>query len=168
MIRILVTTADLPDADSVSRPSLYGAMAQTVLLLEREVKLRTPIGASAAARGSIAGEVRGALAGRGQIVGVVGSPLSYIPVIERGRRPGKMPPPDALELWVRRKLKVQNVEEAKGIAFAISRKIAARGTEGAFMFERALEENQGAIRQIFERAGLGITIRIQRDLPEAR
>src|SRR5687768_99335 len=101
-----VRGADLADPEQAIPPLLEPAMAEATLLLEREVKIRTPIGVTESARGSIASQVdRGVPLGRGMTIrGRVGSPLAHVAVIERGRRPGKMPPVDALELWVRRRM----------------------------------------------------------------
>jgi hypothetical protein len=45
-----------------------------------------------------------------------------------GRSPGKQPPIDPIELWVKKKLKIP-AAQAKGVAFAIAKKIAKEGTD---------------------------------------
>lgn len=52
----------------------------------------------------------------------------YAGVIELGRRPGgKQPPIDALAAWVRRKGIARDPKDARGVAFAIARKMASQG-----------------------------------------
>lgn len=164
-----ITGADLPSGEEVVTPALEAAMTEALMLLEREVKARTPIGATATARGSIASEVRrGSGAGRGAPVirGVVGSPQAHVTVLERGRRPGAKPPPsDALELWVRRKLKITDIKKAKSAAFLIARAIGRRGTEAVKMFEEASKENETKVLKIFEKAGVHMALRLARDKP---
>lgn len=45
-----------------------------------------------------------------------------------GRSPGKQPPVDPIEQWVKKKLKIPS-NQARAIAFAISKKIGREGTE---------------------------------------
>jgi hypothetical protein len=87
------------------------------------------------------------------VVGVVGSPLVYSEVIERGRRPGaRMPPPEALRTWVERKL------GPEVSPFVVARAIARRGIEPRRMLERAVEGSRpaaegiwaGVVRQLLE------------------
>jgi hypothetical protein len=168
-IQVIVSGGRLPDPTGVVDPLMDAAMTETVMLLERETKRRTPVGVTEALRGSIAGEVRyGQTADRGVLLGGVGTPMAYGAVVEHGRKPGgKMPPIDALELWVRRKVWMDGgdggrrrptVQQARGIAFAIARKIAREGTEGVHMFEEALRENEDKVRSIWNRVGMDIVL----------
>lgn len=174
-----VDAPTFPEPDAIFREELERGTTQALALLEREVKIRTPRGATGAARGSIGSEVRwGRAAGLGRpvLLGLLGSPLAHVPVLEHGRRPGqKMPPPDALVLWVRRKLTVEvkgrggkvrtrrpTLKEAEGIAFVIARSIAAKGTEAVRMFEQALEENEATVFEIFDRTAGDIVLRLTR------
>ena len=65
--------------------------------------------------------------------------MPYAAVIEYGRRPGRMPPVDVLAGWVRRKFGLKE-KEARGIAFAIARKIAAKGTAPRFVILNSFPE----------------------------
>jgi hypothetical protein len=56
--------------------------------------------------------------------------------VELGTRP-HFPPVDALMDWVKVKLGISSPTEARRVAFLVARKIAARGTQGAFMFRDA-------------------------------
>lgn len=162
---------ELRDPAGVFPPAIRSAVTETVALLEREVKRRVPIGVTEAARGSIAGEVRvGTALGMGDALGTVGSPIAYVRVLNDGRRPGqRMPPPESLELWVRRKITKTGprggnigltVKEARSIAFLIARAIGRRGTPPLHFFEDALTENEARIRAIWHRAGVQIAFRM--------
>jgi hypothetical protein len=61
----------------------------------------------------------------------------YAAPVETGARP-HMPPPDALLLWVQKKFDIEDEKDALSAAFAVAKNIAKRGTQGHFMFERAL------------------------------
>lgn len=182
MLRIVVEGGDLGDPEKILPQELKRAMTEAVLLLERAVKPKVPIGVTGAARGSVAGEVRGGPGGGsmgvplsvGELLGVVGSPLPYVAVINDGRRPGqKAPPAEALELWVRRKIqwsrtrqgprggrKRLTAAEARGIAWVIAQRIGKRGIEGKRFYEEALRENEPRLEEIFDRAGYRIALKL--------
>ena len=171
MFTIEIVLPDLENAGAVVQREIRAALAEVALLLEAETKRATPVGATGTLRGSIASEVRDG-PGLRDLQAVVGTPAKYGDVVERGRRPGRMPPPDQLELWVRRKLRVTGPRggkraptqaEAKGIAWLIARKIARRGTEGAAMFYEAVEKSQGIIEQRLNAAGAAIVVQLNGD-----
>lgn len=134
-------------APALVRRELTAATLEASLLLERETVERTPkgVGAGGGLAGSIAArepEISGEL-----VLGAVGTPLAHAEPVELGSRP-HFPPIAPLEDWVRAKLG-KSKEEARGVAFAVARKIAAEGTEGAFMFTTALAENEAQIARIY-------------------
>lgn len=110
----------------------------------------TPRGASGLGRGSIFTELRGRPGAR---TGVVASSLFYLPIVERGRRPGKQPPTKALLLWVVRKLGISDARRARSVAFLIARKIGRVGTTGASMFFQAAQRLDPIARQRFQALG---------------
>lgn len=134
-------------APDVVRAELGAAMVVADMLVLREVAERTPT-AHGLLRQSLFQEER---INDTSVIGVVASPLSYVAPVELGRKPGKMPPVDAIEDWVIQKLGV-SVEEAPGIALAIARKIKYRGTQGAHMFQHGLEASAGQINGVFRKA----------------
>jgi len=75
----------------------------------------------------------------------------YSAPVELGSRP-HFPPIDALIPWVIKKFGATDEQTARGIAFAIARKISRRGTQGAFMYEKAMEILQGEAIGIMERS----------------
>jgi HK97 gp10 family phage protein len=65
--------------------------------------------------------------------------------VEFGRKPGKMPPIDVIERWVRLKLRVK--DNTRVAAFAIARKIAAVGTKPQPFMKPAFEVAQSKFRK---------------------
>jgi hypothetical protein len=124
------------------------AMNKALQLLEGQIASRTPVN-TGQLRQSITHQI---LSPFPNLVGSVGSPQPYAPVMEEGRRPGaKMPPVDAIKLWVVRKLGIPP-EEADGVAFVIARSIARKGIEGRHMFQEGLEVSEPHINQLFNEA----------------
>jgi hypothetical protein len=54
--------------------------------------------------------------------------LDYIYYLEKGRKPGKRPPVDALIPWVKARGMATDDKQARSIAFLIARKIGENGT----------------------------------------
>jgi hypothetical protein len=73
----------------------------------------------------------------------------YSAPVDLGSRP-HFPPVDALIPWVIKKFGATDEQTARQIAFAIARKIARRGTQGAFMYEQALAILQEEAAEIME------------------
>jgi hypothetical protein len=137
-------------APDVVDDELYRAGLEAVLLVEREVKERTPsgVGGGAGLKGSIAG--RATRPGIDGAIGVVGSPLNYAIPVELGTKP-HMPPVEPLADWARFKLGLSD-QEARGVGFLIARKIAREGTKGTHMFGRAIAENERQVLRMFSAA----------------
>lgn len=141
--RVLRAAPAIVDADIVP------AILESQFLLEREVRDRTPTSGAGTLRDSI-----GALPiviGASEVVGEVGTSLSYAQPVESGSKPHR-PPVEPIAEWVRRKLG-KRPEEAKSIAWAIAGKIAKEGSPGAFMFRDGLAAVQS---QILEILGSGV------------
>lgn len=80
------------------------------------------------------------------------SGFAYGVVVREGRRPGKAPPPGALDDWVRVKLGVP-LKMIKSVAFLIGRKIARFGTKPNPYHLAALEEGRPIIGSEATRMG---------------
>jgi len=93
------------------------------------------------------------------IEGVLGSPAKYGEPVEYGTKP-HFPPIEPIKYWVEKKLGI-GPEKSASVAFLIARKIAEKGTEGAYMFTNAWEENQGAIEAILDRIPDEVRRRLQ-------
>lgn len=149
----------------VSR-ELTKAMYEAVLFLETKVKEYLPseiegfsrgvgvFGDQGGLRSTIHGEVeKGSPPG---IVGIVGHSSVYGDVIERGRSAGKgMPPKGALVRWMEVKLGM-GTEEARKKEYVLRRSIGKKGFPGVHMFERAFNDHEAAVRNIFEQYGFTI------------
>lgn len=85
--------------------------------------------------------------------------IAYGLPVEFGRKPGRRPPIEPLELWIKRKgiqwsrkLKSGRVVpmSTNQMAWALALHIAAHGTKGAFMFREGLRIANPSIDRIFE------------------
>lgn len=117
-------------APAIFQGELVPAVTEASMFAEREVKERAPTSGAGTLRDSIGAlpiQISGAA-----ITGGVGTSLSYAAAVELGSRPHWAPLAPLLE-WVQRKLGLSG-EEAEAAAQSIQYKIAARGTEGVFMF----------------------------------
>jgi len=99
---------------------VQGEVRRSALAIQSDARMRVPV-ASNRLRSSIRTQFRGDRLGAR-----IGSKLQYAEYVEKGRRPGRMPPSSALEAWVRTKVSVENI---KSIAFLIARKIGREGTK---------------------------------------
>ena len=139
--------------------ALTVAMNKSLALLESQVVDRMGVGDhnrgvdTGAARASVNYQFVSPFP---NLVGSVGSPLEYVPVLEYGRDPGPMPPVDAIRLWAVRKLGLDD-KEADSAAWAIAKHIAKHGTEGLFMFKEGFEASEPHIITLFNNAVRGAT-----------
>lgn len=120
------------------------AMTKSLAVAHGEIAGLTPVNIGNL-RGSLTQDIRGEPV---NLTGNVFTDVIYGWPTEEGRKPGKMPPVDAIEYWVRRKLGVTS-GESRQVAFMIARAIGRRGTKGVKMFERGLEKATPAIIQIY-------------------
>jgi hypothetical protein len=72
-------------------------------------------------------------------------------VIERGRRPGTMPPISALARWAARKFGADD-QKAMGIAWAIGLKQMLLGTPGMFVLKRTMKRLVPIVNKNVDRA----------------
>lgn len=165
MILISKVTVTAPDRgkDFEARLRVAGsrAMRNAVLFLEGEVAKRTPVGVSGQLRQGIRGVVRNPTLG---VVGATGPGAFYADIREFGRRPGKMPPPAALENWIRltargrvflnaiaAKYNLPPQRALKAAAFLKARAIGRRGYRGAFMFQKAEKAARNKVIAIYQK-----------------
>lgn len=144
--------------DLVAR-EMTGTTLGATLFLEREVKERTPVGATGSLRGSIRARRPERLSDN--VIGVVGSSNPHAVPVELGTRP-HFPPLEPLKDWVRSRLDIRGKSEVHAVALAIARKIAARGTPAAGMFHRGFNENRGTVAAMYERATQRIAEKLTR------
>lgn len=145
-------------APAIAEDELQQFVQQAVAHLQGEVQERTPT-TYGTLRASIIGDVR-VLPGIA-VQGRVGTPLAYAVAVELGTKP-HMPPVEPLINWARQKLGVRG-KEAESAGWAVARKIAARGTEGHFMFRDTWNANQADIARGFSVAVGRIVRRLSGD-----
>lgn len=137
---------------------LLCVVLEAELLYQRETVERTPagVGGGGGLRGSI--QALTPTVGAAVVEGGVGTPLVYAPAVELGAKPHK-PPVEPLVPWVEQVLGLSG-KEAERAAEGIAWKIARKGTEGAFMFHKALAATQDQIRRMAEAAAARILARL--------
>ncbi|MBN2427118.1 MAG: hypothetical protein JXK94_02150 [Deltaproteobacteria bacterium] len=143
-------------------------MEEAVSRLLREVKVRTPQGASGA-KGGLMSTIQKDIIEKGTpaVKGVVATDSIYGLAVEKGRRPGKWPPGGKgskerpILAWVKHRFGVSG-STADRMEYLVRRKIGEQGTEGVFMFEQAIEENFKDIQKIFERYGLRLVRELEK------
>ena len=143
-------TALLRDGPAIVNQEILAALEEMGALFERSGAEEAPegaLGASGGLRGSVYHEIRGAPA-RELLAGWAAPHAEYV---DRGRRPGKMPPSAPIELWVRKVLDVPE-KDAHSVAYLIRRKIAKRGTRGTPFVLRTLHRLAPQAQQILARA----------------
>jgi hypothetical protein len=159
LMTIQLTGADQLTAAWNQAPELAGQdlsrfMHAATLYLEGEVQERTP-----AAHGTLKTSWTNDVDGAGMnVIGIVGTPLAYAVPVELGTKP-HFPPVDALLDWVKIRFGVPEAE-ARNIAFLVARKIASKGTEGAFMLERALDAAEPELDRRFAQLLDGLASRL--------
>lgn len=144
-------------APEIIQKQLDSAMYSAVMLLEKEVKKRTPLGVLGA-QGGLESTIHGEVMNKGTpfVKGIVATSSKYGEIIEKGRRAGKARPPEGrLIRWMQVKLGMDE-STARKMEFVVRRKIGQKGFPGAHMFENALNENMDKIQNIFDKAGFDI------------
>lgn len=136
------------DAASVLADALVPAVFEGSLLLEREVRERTPTSGAGTLRDSIGAlpiSISGAV-----VRGGAGTVLAYAAPVETGSKPHWMPVEPLMD-WVRRKLGLAG-DEAADAARRIRFAIAHRGTPAAHMFRDGTAATEAQIGQILNDA----------------
>lgn len=131
-------------APEYTQAQLEAGMVEATMLLEREVKDVMPA-VSGLTRTSVFSDAFSTPAG---VLGVVASSSIAAAAVELGTKP-HMPPVAPIEAWVREKLGIAG-PEARGVAFAVARKIARVGTKAQHPFGKTLDRHMGALSRIFE------------------
>ena len=117
---------------------------------EQLVVSGTPVGATGNLAQSVFSEFRPEPMRMVEVI-AAGPPADvYAAPVETGTRP-HFPPVNALLLWVKQKFGITDESEARSVAFLVARKIARRGTQGARMFEQAIEKLEPMAEDILTR-----------------
>lgn len=159
-VRIEITGALLKQGPQIVQKHVEAFVDEATAFLLREVQVRTPQGVSGAS--GLLGSIQMDVKGRGQQVvrGVVDTASPYGEIIERGRRPGKMPPKNgSLREWVQLKFGVSG-RDLDRAEFLVRRKIAQKGFDGKAMFYRALNDNLSTLEGMAQARGLNLSMEL--------
>lgn len=131
---------------------VLNAMRDATLLVERDAKKGLVGYQSPSVGGVNTGRVRASITPEvktqgAEVVGVVGSNVSYAPFVEFDTKP-HWPPLAALEVWAQRH---------HTSAFLVARAISRRGTIGKHFLQKAFDSNRGKIESYFQKAVKKIT-----------
>lgn len=135
-------------APEVVQREMTSAAWAASLRIEREVRERTPKGANGFLAMSIAALEPVVIPGG--VMGIVGTSLAYAEPVEIGAK-AHMPPVQPLVEWVEVVLGLEG-KDAEQAAWAIARKIAKKGTDGAFMFRDGFAASEDYIKRKFRQA----------------
>lgn len=157
-------------ADRIIREEMIAGMEASLMVVVDGVQGYTPWNIGTLSQ-SIAGEVHGQPP---DFFGLVTTPLPYGWAVEKGRRPGKMPPIAPLEFWCRRK-RVRFVKEGKQLSYTdtawiIAKAIAAGRTQfqrkgGARMFEQGFKVAEPLVLRIWQAVPGNIVARLVKKGP---
>lgn len=138
-----------------ARAAKEAKINEALMLLEREIKLLTPYGAGPIhLRDSIHSQMHSG----DPMIGILGTPMQHGEPVEMGTKP-HFPPIEPLAFWVERKLGYHG-DEAKGVAFAIARKMSRKGTKGANMFAETYANNESRVQGILAEIADDIVARL--------
>ncbi|MDF1622519.1 MAG: hypothetical protein P1V33_03495 [Pseudohongiella nitratireducens] len=135
-------------APEITLREVKRSMTEALMLLERETIERAPEGrgGSSGLRGGITALEPVASGTSGDVIGLVVGTAAHTVPVEVGTRPHFVPI-RPLQDWVEYKLGLEG-DEARSVAFAISRTIAKKGTEGKFMFRDAFAQNEQQVEKM--------------------
>ncbi len=163
-IEVRTNADDVADRLGARADALQRAIAQATresgLIVEAEAKRRAPVVTGTTRRGYdmrvvTPMQVQPLVTVRhpwSVTMAFVGNQQPSAKALERGRRPGRMPPPDALVPWVRKRYGIRRREDARRAAYLVARAIARRGLPKRPVLGPALAAKRGQIRELYRTA----------------
>lgn len=136
------------EAPAFTRRELLAATSEATLLLQGQWQENMPVGANGLTRRSVISDVFTTPAG---VLGVVGSSQPSALFVELGTRP-HMPPVAAMVPWVKAVLGISEPKEVQRVAYLVARKIAREGTPAQRPMGRAVDDHEGQVLAMYERA----------------
>jgi hypothetical protein len=134
-------------APEILADEIEKSMRVSLDTFEQAVAVETPVGVSGGLRASITTDISGT---KLRLDGRVTTPLIYGAPVEFGRRPGKIPPPGPIALWLYRKGIVTDREQIRAAAWLVARAIGRRGTKGAHMFQKGFDNASPRVLEYWE------------------
>jgi hypothetical protein len=135
-------------APEIFREEKRNALLEAGLLLEREIKERTPVGVTGLLRSSVAAQLYGDRV-------TIGTSFEYAEPVEYGSK-AHWAPRAALEAWGIKKLGSE--EAGRKVWYSIAHK----GTRAALMFTRGFAMNYSKVMRILESIGEKVAARFNR------
>lgn len=146
----------LRDAPTLYVKEVRSALREVNLLFEREIRIKTAVGATKILRGSVFEEIIGTPKTLTGVVAYDKNKAIYGEPVDLGTRP-HFPPVGPLKLWVRRVLSIGNEKQISSIAWAIAKTISRRGTKAKNVIKNAFNNNRNRALRIFEEAAKRIS-----------
>lgn len=143
-LKVKVTGKTNANFSKIFDEEIRRSINESLILLQAEIRKNTPVGVTSNLRTGIN---RRLISNRKGEVGVIGPAQTYADIREVGRRPGKMPPNEPIELWVKRKLRPTK-DKLKSATYLVRRKIGRQGYRGAFMFRNAENKLRSRVLKI--------------------
>lgn len=134
-----------PALERILFDEINSAVTGSVDIFHEQVIGRTPVGVTGNLRNSISPVIRGRSP---FLIGTLRTSIVYGQAVEHGLPPGHRVHPEALELWVIRKLGV-SPEKSQQVASAVAEGIRLRGTRGAHMFEEGFEAGRRPVERLW-------------------
>lgn len=133
------------EANKMKNEEVVKSLETILMWLWRKVAEKTP-----SVTGYLSGSIKpSSITGTGiNIQGSIGSPVAYALPVEMGRKPGKMPNVEAIKMWMKSKLKIDDNKTA----FLISRAIMRNGIKPVSMFKNTLDEETDYINRMLNEA----------------
>jgi hypothetical protein len=125
------------------------------LFMQGEIQERTPKATGNLQQSFIAQDVEKLQDG---VIAQVGTSLAHAIPVELGTRP-HFPPVQAIADWVKVKFGIGG-PAGQSIAWAIARKIATKGTQGAHMVSRAVDAGRNEVENQFTQTAERIKLRL--------
>lgn len=125
---------------------MYTTMEKSLAVFHQAVVVETPVNLGTLRAATAVDIVSGPI----ELVGRVVNPLIYAWPVERGRRPGKPPPPGPIAYWLYRKGIVTDRKKIRSAAYLVARAIGRRGTKGAGMFWKGFEAGLPHVEKLWD------------------
>lgn len=153
---ITIQGLDKLQAGVAAAPATLAREVRTALVAGSKAVIATARELVPRDEGKLADSITHAITGGGaDLTSTIGPTLAYGIVVEKGRTPGKPPPPiAAIRAWGLR----HGFEERS--LFILARAIGIKGTKARPFLRPALERNQARVVAEFAKVGIAVVVRM--------
>lgn len=138
----------VPEAQQAIFRAMKRPMRRSLNRLRIDVQALTPVGVTGNLRDGIEVQITGTAPA---LTGTVLPNVPYGDPVEFGIPAGVFPPPDALQLWVKRVLDISDPDEVEQVAYLVAWKIFQKGTKPRRMFQQGLLNGFPAVERIWQK-----------------